>query len=229
MSLEARQLINDELLTGAQILGAGRTLGFTDDETIAAKKANQRRAQRERYEQQVREINARVPHPPGPLPPYPPRDADGQVIPNHAPPLPDPLPHLPLPQTPPTIFGPDTSPLPKEPGLPSSSSIPHVDAPTQQQIDTWIEPNPENIWGSAAPAAQETMEHRQFAPNPRDAASAAEPEVTIQDADANDLRRQKWQAVDQAPTPANQNVNIEKPQIWETYHSQEDWARKRKS
>ena len=51
MSLEFRQLLNNELITGAAVLGAGRTLGFTDDETIEAKRATQRRAQRQRREQ----------------------------------------------------------------------------------------------------------------------------------------------------------------------------------
>ena len=51
MSLEFRQLLNNELLAGAAVLGAGRTLGFSDDETIQAKRATQRREQRRRREQ----------------------------------------------------------------------------------------------------------------------------------------------------------------------------------
>ena len=122
------------------------------------------RQQQERYAQQVRETNARVPHPPGPLPPYPPRDADGNIIPKPEPPLPDPLPYLPLPQTAPTILGPSTTPIAKELGLPASSSTPPVYVPTQQQLDSGIEPDPSNPWGSAAPAAKGPMEHRQFVP-----------------------------------------------------------------
>ena len=55
-------------------------------------------------QQQEEGYAKQVPHPPGPLPPYPPRDIDGNVLPKPAPPLPDPLPYLPLPQTAPTIF-----------------------------------------------------------------------------------------------------------------------------
>ena len=51
MSLEFRQLLNNELIAGAAVLGAGRTLGFSDDETIQAKRATQRREQRRRREQ----------------------------------------------------------------------------------------------------------------------------------------------------------------------------------
>ena len=127
------------------------------------------------------------------LPPYPPRDVDGNVIPKPAPPLPDPLPYSPLPQTAPTILGSYTTPTAKEPGLPSGSSAPPVYVPTQQQLDSGIEPNPSNPWGSAAPVAPGPMEHRQFAPDPSDAANAAEPEVSLQEADANELKKERME------------------------------------
>lgn len=53
MSLEFRQLLNNELITGAAVLGAGRTLGFTDDETIDAKRATLRREQRRKRQQRA--------------------------------------------------------------------------------------------------------------------------------------------------------------------------------
>jgi len=51
VSLEFRELLNNQLITGAAVLGAGRTLGFSDDETIQAKRATQRREQRRRRAQ----------------------------------------------------------------------------------------------------------------------------------------------------------------------------------
>ena len=118
-------------------------------------------------------MNLRVPHKPGPL--------------QQRPPLPDSQPYLheqPLPQATPTTLGPSTTPIAKEQGLPSSSSTPRVYVPTQQQLDSGIEPDPSNPWGSAAPAAQGPMEHRQFAKAPSEAAAAAEPQVPLQEADA---------------------------------------------
>ena len=50
MTLERNSQTSSDLLNGAIILGAGRTLGFTDDETIEAKRATRRREQRERRE-----------------------------------------------------------------------------------------------------------------------------------------------------------------------------------
>ena len=51
MTLERRQNATDRLIAGAAGIGAGRTLGLTDEETIATKKATLRREQRQRRAQ----------------------------------------------------------------------------------------------------------------------------------------------------------------------------------
>ena len=54
MSLEDTQ----DLINGAEIIGAGRTLGMTDDETLETKRATLRRdIERRRKQRQEREGN----------------------------------------------------------------------------------------------------------------------------------------------------------------------------
>ena len=51
MTLERNGDLTNEIIVGAEVLGAGRTLGLSDDETIATKRATLRRQQRERRAQ----------------------------------------------------------------------------------------------------------------------------------------------------------------------------------
>ena len=51
MTLERNGDLTNELIIGAEVLGAGRTLGLSDDETIATKRATLRRQQRDRRAQ----------------------------------------------------------------------------------------------------------------------------------------------------------------------------------
>ena len=111
---------------------------------------------------------------------------------------------LPIAQTTPTTLGPSTPPLPKEPGLPSSSSTPRVHVPTQQQLDSGIQPDPDNIWGSAAPAAQEPEEHHQFPQAPPEIAG---PPVSLQEANATELMKLNWKAVNRT---SNKNTKCGK-------------------
>ena len=51
MTLERNGDLTNEIIVGAEVLGAGRTLGLSDAETIATKRATLRRQQRERRAQ----------------------------------------------------------------------------------------------------------------------------------------------------------------------------------
>ena len=126
-----------------------------------------REAARSKYQHHVREMNERVPLPPGPHIPReapPPQNADGSVTPKGPPPL----------------------VRAKELGLPSSSS------------DMGTGP----------------MEHRQFVSSgaaSSSAAAAADEPQSFQEADAHELKKQKWEMIDHGSTP--KDVVSETPHI----------------